>query len=158
MFATQASRPSGLGKRAAGFTLVELLVALGVAAVLSAIAVPSYRQVVQRALRQDARLALLRIQGQQERHFTQHLRYAGRLQPPIDAEGLGLEPLSEGGGYRLFLRADDNGLGYTATARATGRQADDNDCALLWLDQSGQRGSEDAAGRPHPPGEGRCWN
>jgi type IV pilus assembly protein PilE len=119
-----------------GFSLIELMIALGIAGVLSGIALPSYHQTLQRSQRQDARLALLRIQQFQERHFA----------------------VSDGGRYELSLQANAEGLGYTAIARARGGQAGDRDCALLTLDQSGRRGSGDASGRLLLPDTGRCWN
>lgn len=141
-----------------GFSLVELMIALGIAGVLSGIALPTYRQTVQRSQRQDARIALLRIQQFQERHFAEHLRYAARLAVPADTESLGIDSVSDGGRYELSLESNAEGLGYTALARARGRQAGDRDCALLTLDQSGRRGSGDASGRLLLPDTGRCWN
>ncbi|MEY2853701.1 MAG: hypothetical protein RL030_833 [Pseudomonadota bacterium] len=141
-----------------GFSLIELLVTLGIAGVLSGIALPSYHHTLQRAQRQDARLALLRIQHFQERHFAEHLRYAGRLPAPAGAESLGLDVLSDAGSYELSVQADAAGLGYTALARVHGRQSGDRDCAVLTLDQSGRRGSEDAGGNRLLPDTGRCWN
>ncbi|HYP79319.1 MAG TPA: type IV pilin protein, partial [Steroidobacteraceae bacterium] len=68
--------------RAQGFTLIEMLVTMGIITVLTTIAVPSYRHAMHRAQRLDARLALQRIQYLQERHYAQYLRYAGRLDGP----------------------------------------------------------------------------
>ena len=45
----------------AGFSLIELLIVVVIAAVLIGIGVPGYRQYVQRANRSDATAALLRI-------------------------------------------------------------------------------------------------
>jgi type IV pilus assembly protein PilE len=140
-----------------GFSLVELLVTLGITGILAGIALPSYHHTMQRALRQDARMALLRIQHLQERHFATHLRYAGRLGVPPDTDSLGIEPLSDSGDYALSMQSDGEGLGYIAQARAVGRQSSDRDCAMLTLDQNGQRGSEDAAGHRQLPDTGRCW-
>jgi type IV pilus assembly protein PilE len=141
-----------------GFSLIELMIALGIAGVLSGIALPTYQQTLQRSQRQDARIALLRIQQFQERHFAEHLRYAARLAVPADPESLGIDSVSDGGRYELSLQSNAEGLGYTALARARGRQAGDRDCALLTLDQSGRRGSGDASGRLLLPDTGRCWN
>ena len=62
-----------------GFTLVELMVSLAIVGVLSAAALPTYQGVVHRSQRTDARLALLWIQYQQERHYAVNNTYADSL-------------------------------------------------------------------------------
>ncbi len=52
-----------------GFSLLELLVTLAIVGILTAIAWPGYGAVMQRAQRNDARLALLGIQ------YAEELRY-----------------------------------------------------------------------------------
>ncbi|MES2533095.1 MAG: type IV pilin protein [Pseudomonadota bacterium] len=56
---------------ARGFTLIELMVALAVIAILSAIAYPSYVETVLKGRRTEARAALAELMQQQERHMTQ---------------------------------------------------------------------------------------
>jgi type IV pilus assembly protein PilE len=140
-----------------GFSLLELLIALGIAGILATLALPSYQQAMQRATRRQAHLALLQIQGQQERHFALHFRYATRLDGAAGAESLGLQTLSDGGAYELHLQPDADGLGYTAAAHARGRQSADQDCAVLTLDQTGRRGSQDVQGNLRLPDNSRCW-
>jgi type IV pilus assembly protein PilE len=141
-----------------GFSLPELLIALSIVGILGAMALPSYRQSMQRATRQEAHLALLRLQVQQEQYFIEHLRYAERLASPPDAQSLALSPLSDHGAYELSLQTDADGRGYTALAHAQGRQSADRDCAVLTLDHTGRRGSIDAQGNHQLTGENRCWN
>src|ERR1700682_6449593 len=58
-----------------GFTLVELMVTVVVAAILFAIAVPTYTSQMQKARRTDARSALLDLAGREERFFSVSTAY-----------------------------------------------------------------------------------
>lgn len=58
-----------------GFTLMELLITVMIIGVLSAIAIPQYTQYVTKARRTEAKSALARIQGAQERYFTVNNTY-----------------------------------------------------------------------------------
>ena len=131
-----------------GFSLVELLIALAIAGVLAALALPGYSQVMQRALRQDARLALLHIQRRQEGFFGNHLVYSS------DAP-----PRSERGYYLLELLTSADGMSYPALARAdpAGRQAGDSHCAQLAIDETGRRRSAGADNRWRDDDPWRCW-
>lgn len=142
-----------------GVTLIELLIALTVVAVLSAIAVPGYGAVMQRVNRNDARLALLRLQHLQERHFATHLRYASQLGAADDATTLAHSGRSEAGHYLLGLSTPVDGQSFTATATADmgRRQSSDVDCLSLSVDQMGRRRSADASGRWHEDDPRRCW-
>ena len=142
-----------------GFTLLELTIAVAIVALLAGLAVPGYRGLLHRAQRQDAQLALLRIQYRQERYFSERNRYATHVAAAADLGGLGLAERSDAGDYGLSITSGPDALGYVATARAlpTGRQAADRDCAALALDQTGQRLSADAAGRWRNPDAGHCW-
>ena len=145
---------------ARGFTLVELLVAMGIVTILATVAVPSYRHAMQRAQRLDARLALQRIQYLQERHYAQYLRYAARLGGSRDsADSLAMPEHSETGSYELTLLAGEDGQSFTAVAqaRAGGRQADDLSCRQLAIDDVGLRRSADVAGNWSSEDLQRCW-
>jgi type IV pilus assembly protein PilE len=141
-----------------GFSLIELLLAMAITGVLAALALPGYSQLMHRALRQDARLALLRLQHRQENHFANHLAYASQLgdgAPP----GLAISPRSESGHYLLELQTAADGMTYTAVARAdpAGRQAQDVHCAQLAIDETGRRRSADATNAWRDDDPWRCW-
>lgn len=60
----------------AGFTLIEVLVAMAVIAILAAIALPSYTEYVNRGRRAEGRTALSQALQQQERFFAANNRYS----------------------------------------------------------------------------------
>jgi type IV pilus assembly protein PilE len=59
----------------AGFSLIELLVAMIIMAVLAAQAMPAWQQHVIRTKRSEAQSALLKLMMQEERFHTQNNRY-----------------------------------------------------------------------------------
>lgn len=61
----------------AGFSLVELMIALVVVAILATIAYPSYQNYVQRSRRADGQAALMGLAAAMERHYNQNMSYAG---------------------------------------------------------------------------------
>jgi type IV pilus assembly protein PilE len=141
--------------RARGVTLLELLTALVVVAVLAAVAVPLWRAHLLRVRREDGIAALIALQAAQDRYFSEHARYAtaDELAAP---GGLGLEARSERGYYDIELRSSDDGLGYSAIARATRGtgQADDTRCAQFSLDQNNRRRAVDSEGNDR---SADCW-
>jgi type IV pilus assembly protein PilE len=143
-----------LARRHSGVTLVELLIVIVVLAVLSTIAVTTYRSFTLRANRTDATTTLLRIQVAQEKFFLQNNRYAsgstGLTDPPPAGLGVGLRTgdLTPNGYYAITLDAADD-THYTATAAATGGQTQDKaDCQTFTLNQQGTRTPAESSG---------CW-
>ena len=135
-----------------GFTLLELLVAISIVGVLSVLALPGYQAVRHRAQRTDARLALLWIQYQQERHYATHNVYAT---DPTD-----LMERSSAGDYDIAVALSNDGQGYVATAHAhaNGRQAGDRPCHWFSINESGRRRAGTAAGVWSDDDPNRCWS
>lgn len=129
-------------KNGYGFTLMELLIALAVVAIISAVAIPSYQGSVRKARRADAKVALNDLAQRLERCHTQFGAYN-------DAGCPVTSPVSSPDGYyqTTSVRA---AASYTLTAAPQGPQAADSKCTSLSLDHQGRRtatGSDSA----------RCW-
>jgi type IV pilus assembly protein PilE len=133
-----------------GFTLVELMIALVVAAILISIAVPSYRRYIIRSQRTDAISALTRIQAAQEKYFLQNNAYAQNL------EQLGLAELSDGGFYDVRMPAPDDVLEFSAfaTPRAGTGQIEDKECQRFEIDHTGVKRTKDNSGADSTK---KCW-
>ena len=134
-----------------GFTLVELMITVGIIGVLTAVAVPSYRNHVMRSKRSEATVILLRIQSAQEKFFLQNNAYSANLAgaPPA---GLGMVTVTEAGNYNLAVARVGNG--FTATATATSGQAYDTKCRTFTIDQNGVRQAQNSGGADNTA---ECW-
>lgn len=129
-------------RREQGFTLIELMVVVVIAAILAAIAMPSYRDSVLRSRRTDARVALNDLAQRLERCFTQFGAYDDVNCPLVSPQS------SPDGFYSVAILRD--ATTYTLTATPQAQQADDTGCTELEVDNTGQR---TAAGSD----AGRCW-
>ena len=116
-------------RQRAGLSLIELLVVLGMAALLAGIAYPSYQAAVQKARRTEALAWFAQLQLAQARHRANHPRHATLAE-------LGLSGHTPGGHYALSEEAPTS-TGYQVLATATGRQAADLRCRHLRLQTVG---------------------
>ena len=144
-------------RRRPGFSLVELLVALAIAAVLLFVALPGYQFMVLKSTRAAARATLLDVVSRQEQYFVNHKRYAinlGGLGLPepyhVDSRAEAVEPGAASYHIRLEL-TDGNYSGAVATP--LNRQARDSQCLAFSLSHSGIRAVSGA--QSSSPGE--CW-
>jgi len=139
---------------ARGFTLIEMLLAISVASVLSGIAYPSFQGVLHKARRADAYVALLQVQAAQERWRANHRSYGS-------VADIGVRTASAAGHYRLEVQSADAD-GYVVVATAQGPQARDLSCRTLKLTMNGATvthasGSDALAANPAPANR-RCWS
>ena len=155
MYRLLRSRSRPAGRRASrGFTLVETLIAVGIAAILSGIAYPSLEGQILRARRSDALVSLMQAQLAQERHRANHRSYG-------DLAAIGVRPRSPSGHYAIDVAASVAD-GYELVATATGRQAHDATCRTLRLVVAGGSvvfaSGPDAATSNAAAVNRTCWN
>ena len=137
--------------QAIGFTLIELMVVLVIVGILSAVAVPTYRQYVIRAQRTEAKTALLRLAANQERHYLQNNTYTDDLALLGFATGV-----SENAVYTLSVPIADS-VTYQAIAVPTPGgglndvdMSQDDACARFTINAAGLRSA-------FPDPDGICW-
>jgi type IV pilus assembly protein PilE len=139
---------------AAGFTLIEVLVALAVVAITTLLAASSYRSYLRRGHRIDAVQALLVAAVEQEKFHLANGRYGGRLDasPGDDPPGLAVSSRTPGGHYALAITVA-SAAQYRVVATATDAAADPA-CHSLSIDESGRRAATDAHGLD---ATAKCW-
>ena len=147
--------------RRRGFTLIELMIALVVVAILAAVALPSFMDSIRKSRRSEAFSALSNIQQAQERWRTNNAAYASNLSASAPT-GLNIPSTTANGYYTLSL-ADVSATGYKAVATAvTGTsQANDGACAKLGVQMNGGTvtyASNTIAGALTYANTDRCWS
>jgi type IV pilus assembly protein PilE len=128
-----------------GFSLLELLIAMAIVAIIASIAIPAWRAHLLAARRTEAVAMLLQLANRQEKFRLQQQRYAATdeltTMPPA---GLGL--LNTGARYILTTSASDQAYTAFATVDTAGTQAADTQCWVFGITESGQRWSESNTG------------
>ena len=132
-----------------GFTLIELMITIAVIAILASIAMPIFRDQIQKARRSDAKQALLEVANRQELFFSNCNTYVTNTAGLTRAGGcctagtcgLGLaDTLSpEGGFYTISVAGNSTSFTVTATRINTLSQVDDK-CGDFTLTETGVRG------------------
>jgi type IV pilus assembly protein PilE len=115
----------------AGFTLIELIVAVAIVAILAAIAYPSYTEQVRSSRRAEGITGLLELSQFMERVLTEN----GTYQPGGSNPTLPASP-SGSNSYTYSLTAATTGSTYTLQAVPKGGQSGDR-CGTLTLDHAG---------------------
>jgi type IV pilus assembly protein PilE len=129
-----------------GFSLIELLVVLVIVGIVSAIALPSYTQHVQRGHRAEAIGALLEAQHFMARFYSAHGRYDGSTQEPGKRPELPLrlQGIPAGSDLRYQLRLEAATVNsYELQAQPVGSMVNDK-CGVLTLNQTGLKGLGDS--------------
>lgn len=63
-------------QRHSGFTLLDMVIALAIAGILAALAIPSYQYFINKSRLQNIQLELLALQSEQEKYRLSHNTYA----------------------------------------------------------------------------------
>lgn len=159
-----------------GFTLMELMIALAIAAILAVIALPSYQQIIAKGNRNIARSALLDLGASQEkfriknRRFATHFGELGALPTASTATTLYLD---RDGGRTATNNADtvfsvsfeDNGAVCGAAtpqallATAVRTQATrDSRCRTFLLCYTGKKLATNGSGASSSQTYQECWS
>lgn len=144
-----------VARRCEGFTLIELMIVLGVLGVLLALALPSYQDSTRKSRRSEAVTALTQLQLAQERHRASNTAYAATF------AALSASAPSTTANYNLTIDAAGAG-GYqiTAAAKADSPQFHDTACrGLIVRAASGVMiyESVNAASAVDTTNANRCW-
>jgi len=117
-----------------GFSLIELVIALAIVAILTAIALPSYAAYMRKSVRADAQAYITDAANRQQQYLADRRAYAGSM----SALNMAL-PATLSGKYTFaVVAADGPPPTFTITGTATGDQVHDP-CPTLTLDSAGNR-------------------
>jgi len=144
-------------RTAAGFTLVELMITVVIVAILTSIAVPSYRSYVVRNNRTVAKTALVEMASRQESFYTDRKRYAATLSAlgyPADTvfvtrDSRLLAAVSSEAIYQIIMPVIATSR-FTLSAVPVGSQASDTSCGQLSLSFDGTKAATGSSGL-------ECW-
>ena len=119
-----------------GFTLIELMIAVAIVAIIATVAYPSYREQVRSSKRADAMADLMELSQFMERIFTENGTYQpGGSNPTLPFTQ---SPPSGGASYNLTISAS-SATTYTLRAAPTGSQSGDR-CGNLTINHTGLKG------------------
>ena len=127
-----------------GITLIELMIAVGIVAILAALSYPSYMEHVKSTRRGEAKATLLEIAQFMERKFTADGCYkcgSETVTLPISQV-----PRDGGNAYYTIALASSASTSYQLQASPTGVMSGDS-CGTYSLDQTGT----------HTPTGATCW-
>jgi len=142
-----------------GFTLIELMIAVAIVAIISAIAIPSYQNSIRKSRRPEAKSALLDLAARQERYYTLNGAYSDGVTVP-NSLGYAL-PANLGTAaapdYVLSVVTPNPGTGPTFLLQALAQGDQQNDtCGTYTLDNLGNQMNIYPAGTPAAFIAG-CW-
>jgi type IV pilus assembly protein PilE len=153
-------KPTLRPARAAGFTLIELMITVVVATILLAIAIPSYRSEILSSRRTDAKTAVLDLATREQRYYSLqnsfttsfiNLGYvSGTTNPASVTVGSGYYTVS----IAAPAPAAGNPPTFTVTATTTGSQTSDTACQTFTVDNTGLQKAYDSSNNDNTT---TCW-
>lgn len=142
-------------RAASGFTLIELVIAIAILAIIVGIAIPAYTAQVTKTHRTEGKSELMQVAQALERCYTRFSSYSDTANCPVAAAlSGGGSQLTENGHY-LITAPTLTATTYTLNAAPQGSQETrDTWCSTFTLTHTGRKdmtgdASWDAA---------RCWN
>ncbi len=157
---THLTRKKLIKKYSSGFTLIELMIVVAIVGILASISYPSYTKYVQKSKRTDAMVKVMQIAQQQEKFYSQNLKYAFN-EETLFGLAAGTAVNSENDLYSMdVVGVCKNTSGtvitctaatacaaytVTATAKASGSQTHDTNCKIFSLTNVGVKTSTDSS-------------
>lgn len=144
------------GRKPGGFTLIELMIAVAIVAILMAIAIPSYQTQVRKSRRTSAKTALLDVASREEKYYATNNTYPAALSSVgytnVDGSGALQVPNNTNQDYYsvTFTLATAPATGYTVKATPVGDQAKDT-CGWFAVTDLGVQTAQGTTGG------GSCW-
>jgi type IV pilus assembly protein PilE len=127
-----------------GFSLIELMIAVAIVGILSAIAYPSYQEYVRSADRADAQAALSELSQFMERYHTQTGSYENAALPFTSS------PKTGAARYTLSIEGTPDEKEFTLQATPQGAMAADK-CGTLKLSSTGAKDQKSGMS------QAECW-
>lgn len=159
MNAALASRANFAAKsRAAGFTLMEVMIVVIIMGILAGFALPAYQESVQKSRRADAKHALMAVANREEQYMLDRSTYtADMVDLGYDLADAGDPMISKDGHYAVDRIATDEcpidaATCYVLEAKpvASSPQKDDERCTTFTLASDG---AQNATGTD----KNNCW-
>lgn len=128
------------------FTLIELMLALVISAVLLALAAPLFENNVAEVQRNRAEVALLQLSAKLENYFSENGTYVGAT-----IENVGANKLMNGLQYTLSIFSSDDNSFQVQAVPQNAQASRDAQCGSLMVDEKNERsisGGGDAT---------QCW-
>ena len=113
-----------------GFSLIEIMLAILIAGIVTTFSVPLYDRHLQKQHRLAAETALLKISAALEHQYIQHNSYAG-----VPLEKLHFPPINQH--YKYHINADAGS--YVVAAEPVNKQAKDTHCGTISLTSQGEK-------------------
>ncbi|MDP2008243.1 MAG: type IV pilin protein [Rubrivivax sp.] len=153
-----------------GFTLVELMIAVAIVAVLASVAYPAFQDSIRKGRRAEAFTALSALQQAQERWRSNNATYTTTLANTAASNaapnGLNIPATSSSGLYTIGVTVDSGTASTTyiatATANSGSSQANDGNCKVLGVQMAGGTlrygsGATAITWSAANPDAGKCW-
>jgi type IV pilus assembly protein PilE len=165
---TSRSQHRWSGRNSRGMTLIELVIAMVIVAVLASIAIPSYNAYVLKSHRTEAKTTLLDLTSMEERFFSTSNVYS-TLPSDLGYGAAAAFPFNTISGYYQInvtpgafsaatppsaLAPAGSPATYGFTATAIGVQANDTACATLSVSSNGTKTATGTDPNPNVD----CWN
>jgi type IV pilus assembly protein PilE len=151
-------------RRSHGMSLIELVIAMVIVAIMASIAIPSYNNYVLKSHRTEAKAALLDMASMEERYFSTQNVYSLLT---TDLGYVGAWPVTVGSGYYQLqtpvlvpavppTAAIPGGTPatFSITALPVGNQVNDTACATFTITSTGAKSATGTDANPNVD----CWN